>query len=184
MGAGLTRGSRRCLSCQLRGVETMCRTIALLAFTIGMVGCDFGEHTSASLEPLSATVRLTDTLGNDASTFRAGECFDTSFTLTNITGTTLTFYKGDGGPYSVFKIWRGDSIVATSVDGYASIMVAITGHLEPGHSLQAYWRAPNTPPRMPKIVLSPGLYEVRASVMRFDEVAVNQVPPIPFSIVQ
>ena len=162
----------------------MSKTIFILLVVAGLVGCDFGEHTLTSLEPLSATVRLTDTLGHDVSTFHAGEGFDISFALTNTTGTTLTFYKGDSGPNVVFKIWRGDSVVSTSVDGYLFTHIPHTYQLEPGQSLQEHWRAPNTPTQTPKIVLSPGLYALRASVMRFEEAAVNQVSSIAFFIIQ
>jgi hypothetical protein len=162
----------------------MYNKIPVLVLLFGIIGCDLGERAPGSMEPLSATFRLTDASSREATSFRSGEEFDVIFVLTNTTGGEVTFHKADYGPLAHFTILQGDSVVATSIDGYAFPMVATTGRLEPGQSLQEYWRAPNTPARDPRIVLTPGLYQARASFVSFDKVEVKKVPPIAFSIIR
>ena len=162
----------------------MYKTISVLVLLFGIVGCDLGERAPGSVEPLSATFRLTDASGREATSFRSGEEFDVIFVLTNTTGGEVTFHKADYGPLAHFTILQGDSVVATSIDGYAFPMVATTGRLEPGQSLQEYWRAPNTPARDPRITLSPAAYEARVAFVSFENVKVKQVPPVAFSIIR
>ncbi len=154
--------------------------IVSLTLALTSVGCDLGEQPAP--EPLSATFTLMDTTGREARTFRSGGNFDFSFAITNTTDQPITYHKGDSGPVASFRILKGDSVVATSLDGYVFLMIAITGHLQPGQSLRESWRAPNTPARNPKIVLQPGSYEARLSFVGFDEVKVKLASPIMFSI--
>ena len=153
-----------------------------LTFALVVIGCDFGERPKP--EPLTATFKLTDTTGRETATFRSGENFDFSFAITNTSDQQITYHKGDSGPVASFTILQGDSVVATSLDGYVLLMVATTGHLQPGQNLGENWRAPNTPARDPQIVLSPGLYEAQLSFVGFDEAEVKQIPPLTFSITQ
>lgn len=162
----------------------MHKTIPVFVLLVGITGCDLGERTPGSTEPLSAAFRLTDAAGRETTSFRSGEEFDFVFVLTNTTGGEVTFRKADYGPLAHFTILRGDSVVATSIDGYAFPMVATTGRLEPGQSLQEYWRAPNTPARDPRITLAPGAYEARVAFVSFDNVNVKQVRPVSFSIIR
>jgi hypothetical protein len=160
----------------------MKRLTLLSVFVFLFYGCDHGEEVSTLSEPLSATFQLTDTLGHDTTSFRSNRNFDISFRVTNTTGKRLTYYRGNSGPDVIFKIIQADTIVATSTDGYAFLMVATVGHLEPGQTMQGQWRAPNTPARIPKLVLTPGSYKVQTFFPRFDEVEVKELLPISFSI--
>ena len=162
----------------------MKNTILALALIAGIGGCDLGEQASTSIEPLSATFQMTDTSGRQTTNFRSGEDFEMGFTVSNTARKTLTYHVGSSGPVVIFQILQGDSVVATSVDGYAFLMVVVTGHIQPGQSLGERWRGPNTPARNPQIVLDPGPYTVRASFVGFDEVEIEPVSPIAFSIVQ
>jgi hypothetical protein len=161
----------------------MKRTMIILAFASARIGCEVAELVDTSRQSLSPTFQLSDTSGRETTNFHSGEEFDISFNLANTTGTQITYHKGDSGPVPRFAIMLGDSIVATSVDGYLFALIVTTEHLAPGETLREQWRAPNTPARNPKIMLPPASYEVRASQVRFDEVEVKQPSPIVFSIV-
>jgi len=160
----------------------MKRLTILSIFVFIFLGCEHGEEVSALNDPLSAAFQLSDTLGHDTTSFRSGSSFNISFKVTNTTGKQLTFYRGDSSPNVKFKIYQADTKVASSTDGYAFLMVATVGHLEPGRTMQGQWLAPNTPARIPKIVLTPGLYKIQPFYPRFDEVEVKEISPISFSI--
>jgi len=157
--------------------------ILLTTLTLGVVGCDLGDdQTPTPLEPLSATFRLTDTCGHEVTSFRSGEDFDISLSVVNTTSRRLTVYRGDSSPDVIFRILQADTVVATSIDGYAFAQVATIGYIEPGQALEGRWRAPNTHAQNPRIVLIPESYRVQSFFPRFDEVEVKQVLPINFSI--
>jgi hypothetical protein len=154
-------------------------TLALLIF-----GCDMGQRSVIPIEPLSAIVQLTDTSGRETTTFHRGENFDINFTLVNTTGKKLTFYRGDSGPDVMFSVFRNDSLIATSIDGYVFLMVVSTGHVEPGQTLRGYWRGPTTPAQNPRVTLNEGLYKLQVSFPKFDQVEVKEVPAIQFAVIE
>lgn len=159
-------------------------TVFLLTLALAVCGCDFGQKPTIPIEPLAAVVQLTDTSGRETTTFHRGENFDINFTLVNTTGKRLTFYRGDSGPDVMFRIFRGDDLVASSTDGYMFLMVVSTGYLEPGQTMRGYWRGPTTPAQYPKVMLTPGYYKLVASFPRFDQAETRQVPAIQFSIIE
>ncbi|MBI5472903.1 MAG: hypothetical protein HY961_11210 [Ignavibacteriae bacterium] len=159
-------------------------TLLIFALALGVVACDLGDEPNNPVEPLSATVQLTDTSGREMTVFHPGESFDIRFALTNTTAKTLTYYRGSSAPDVLFWVFRNDSLVASSTDGYAFLMVVSTGYLEPRETLRGFWRGPTTPAQHPRVLLSPGAYVLRVSFPTFDQAETRRVPPIQFSIVE
>ncbi len=166
----------------IRAFYRKCVVICLPAIPV-LAGCELGTQPQVAPVPLAVTFRLADSTGQERRAFHPGESFDIAFSVTNMTPASLTFTKGDTGPDLRLYLLRGDSIAASSVDGYAFAQVVTGGYLDPGDSLNALWRAPNTPARDPKIVLGRGLYEIRASLPYFHEIQIQQVFLIGFVIV-
>jgi len=159
------------------------RTFNLLALiAILMCACNRATTPTEGKGFLTATFTLSDTTGQASTVFHSGQQFDVSFSVTNTTMETLTYYYTL--PPVIFQILKGDTSVATSVDGYVFPQVVLRGYLAPGRALQGAWKAPNTPAQNPKVVLAPGSYEAHVSFRNFEQVKVNQVSPITFSIVQ
>lgn len=160
----------------------------LVLITVLLIGCDIGtesgmqQSNSLSNADLIAVFKLADTTGQISTVFHSREMFDMSFSLTNTTEDTLTYHFSF--PPVIFKILKNDTVVASSIDGFAFTMDIRTGYVAPGASLQGRWRAPNTGPQNPKVVLSPGMYEASVSFATFDQVRVNPVSRIAFSVVQ
>ncbi len=160
----------------------MKRGISLILIAVFFSGCDLLTSSSGEKQDLNPGFTLTDTLGRNTGHFHPGENFDVSFSLRNTTGDTLTYYHT--GPAVVFSIMKGDSIVATSIDGYLFPQVVIGTRLAPGDTLQAKWRAPNTPARPDTLVLAPGLYEATVRFPTFQQLKTDTISPIGFWIVQ
>ena len=156
--------------------------IIMAAITIFMSGCD--QSTSPSDKLLTATFTLADLNGEKFSQLHSGEEFKLEFTLINATDETLTFYRGSSAPPVTFEITKNDSVIASSVDGYAFLAVVLGGSIAPGDSLQGSWRAPTTPAQNPKIILSQGSYEAKVLFPNFKQVKVNSVSSIKFSVIQ
>jgi hypothetical protein len=159
-------------------------TTFMVILALGVAGCDLGEGQANRVEVLSATLQLTNTSGRDAVTFHPAEDFDVTFTLTNTTGKRVTFYRGSSAPDVLFRVLEADSVVASSVDGYVFLMVTSIGSLEPGQSMRGYWRGPTTPHQYPRVVLSPGVYNLAVRFPKFDGALSKEVPAIPFSVVE
>ena len=163
----------------------MPRSLMFFALALVLVGCDLGEQSTLPTTPpsmLRGVLTLTDTLGQQTTTFRVGENFDLSYVISNSTAREITYHKGNSGPAASFKILQGDSVVATSTDGYLFLAVALTAHLIPGDSIHVAWRAPNTAARTPKLVLAPGAYRAVVSFGGFDEATVEANAPISFTV--
>src|SRR5512133_1370313 len=95
----------------------MQRSLVFLWLTVILVGCDLGEQ-AAPPTTLRGVFILTDTVGQQATSFRVGENFDLSYLITNPSLAPVTYHKGNSGPVASFKILQGDSLIATSLDGY------------------------------------------------------------------
>ncbi len=152
----------------------------LIAFLFA--GCDLLSPGPSGDSTQNPSFTLSDTLGRSTSQFNTGEDFDMYFSLRNTTGDTLTYYHS--GPSIIFSILKGDSIVATSVDGMAFPQVVIGDVVPPGDTLKARWTAPNSPARVEKLILPPGSYEAEVSFPRFAEAKFRALPPITFSVVE
>ncbi len=144
------------------------------------MACDQG--TSPGVSILTASFTLTDTSGRGIPQVRSGEDFLMSFSLINTTLDTLTYESGYGGPVG-FRILQNDSTIATSADGYAFPEAFLRGYLAPGDTMRAQWKAPNTPARIPKVVLAPGTYQAWVGFPNFHEAKVNPIPTIAFIVV-
>ena len=150
-----------------------------LAFCI--VACD--QSTSPDDIVLEATFALTDTLGKTTSQFHSGDNFYLSFFLTNTSKDTLTYYRGSSAPSILFQILKDDSVVASSTDGYAFLMVVTRGSLAPGQKLDSDWKAPTTPAQYPRVILQPGQYKSVVFSPDFNEAKMEKASPISFEVI-
>lgn len=160
------------------------KSTLIITLALGIAGCDLGDKSINPVELLSATVQLTDTTGRETTTFHTAENFDINFKLTNMTGKRLTFYRGSSAPDVLFIVFRGDSVVASSIDGYVFAMVISAGYLEPGQTMRGHWRGPTTPFQYPKVLLARGVYRLTVSFPIFDQAETKGVPAIEFSIIE
>lgn len=157
--------------------------ISFALLSILLAGCDLLKNKSNGNAVLSASFSLTDTTGKPMGIIHPSQQFDLSFLLINTTADTITFHRGNSGPSVTFQILKDDSIVATSVDGYAFLQVVLGGFVAPHDTLRAYWKAPTTPAQNPIVTLYPGSYEAKVLFPTFDQVNVNPVSQIEFSVV-
>ncbi|MBI2428052.1 MAG: hypothetical protein HYV29_04535 [Ignavibacteriales bacterium] len=149
--------------------------MVLIAFSILVFGCDLHE-------PISTSILLTDTTGRETSTFSWDEHFDVKFTLTNNTDGKIAFTRNSSAPDIRFSVYKGDSLVCSSTDGYAYLMIMSTAVLDPGQSLRGYWRGPTTSAQDPKISLAPGKYLLKVTMPKFNDVYQIQVQPTSFTV--
>lgn len=156
--------------------------ILFMLIAVIFAGCDLLSPGSSGESSTNPSLTLTDTLGRSTSLFHTGENFDMYFSLRNTTGDTLTYYHT--GPSVIFSILKGDSLVATSVDGMAFPQVVIGNIVPPGDTLKAWWRAPNSPARVEKLILAPGSYEAEVSFPPFGEAKFRALPPVAFTVVE
>lgn len=141
--------------------------------------CESGEPIV--FDGLVIKLDVTDTTGRESRQFRPGESFDLRFSMTNMTGTPLSYEHT--GPEVVLLVMAGDSLVASSVDGLMWVQVVQAGSLRNGDSFSLTWRAPNTPWTGRVISLDPGRYTAAVSVRaRFDGVTPPVVTPIAFTV--
>jgi hypothetical protein len=156
--------------------------IALTVLMFGIVGCDVGRPVS-DRDVLSATVHLKDTVGHETSVFRSGEDFDITVKLTNISGKRLQFTRYNSAPDVLFRILRGDSVIAYSTHG-PFLMVVTIGYLNPGETMEGHWRGPSPMNRSPNVALPPGAYSLVISFPKFDQVEKEGLPSIRVSVVE
>ncbi len=152
----------------------------MLALSVN--GCDLGQEGSGPAETLEASVHLADTTGRQTTAFHPSEDFEISFALANTTGRRLTFGRASSAPDVQFRVTKGDSLVASSIDGYVFSMAAPLGYLDPGQTMRGYWRGPTTPVQDPKVKLDVGSSMLYVSFPRFDLAEVKEVPAIQFSV--
>jgi hypothetical protein len=155
--------------------------ILIAVFTICLSGCDMGQPPVVSL---TATFYFYDARGVHTSVFRSVDNFTIGFIVRNTTDKVLTYYRGDSSPDVIFRISQGDSVVASSIDGYSFVQIPSEVQVQPGETLMGQWTAPNTPARVPKIVLRSGIYEAHVIFRRFSNAHVDQPPPMPFTIIE
>ena len=149
--------------------------LKVIVTVIVLIGCGL-------YEPISTSTLLTDTTGKETSTFSESEHFDIKFSLTNNTDGTMMFTRNSSAPDIRFSIYKGDSLVSSSTDGYAYLMMMSVASLGPGQSLHGYWRGPTTSAQDPKTSLAPGKYMIKISGPKFNDVQQIQIPSIAFTI--
>lgn len=112
---------------------------------------------------------VSDTTGRASSTFRYGQPFMLSFSLINNTGRMLTDHYPPMPPVR-FKILRGDSVVVTSTPKQTGPVIAVPNviieaiFLDPHDTVEARWKAPDTPYENSGIVLPGGNYTAQVSI--------------------
>lgn len=112
--------------------------ISLYAFT-GAITVVF-LRGPAEIHGLQATFLVYDTTGQVRTSFAAGEPVDFRYTAINLTGTQVSWQKGDSRPLCRFTVDRGDVRVADSFEGRAWIMVPEYGEIPAGDSIWLQWR--------------------------------------------
>lgn len=152
--------------------------LLMLLSVVFYSGCNLFE-TNSSKNPNPVLI-LSDLAGNLTNTFQSGEHFQMEFTLKNTTGEDRTY--GYSGFPVVFSIHQGDSLVATSSDGYLFAMVLLGGSVKSGETMSASWVAPNTKYQEPKVVLSPGTYQAKVSFPKFRETTIDPPSPVEFTV--
>ncbi len=155
------------------------KSATLLTLVILVLGCN---SNPVGYSGFPTTFSVTDTTGRPASTFHPGDSFDISFAVSNQSGADQSYHY-TGVPV-VFQIVRGDSVVATSIDGFLFPQVVLGGRLRNGETYSASWRAPNTSARIPHLDLSAGDYEAR--ILHggfFEQYALPPTPAVPITIV-
>ena len=161
----------------------------IVLLSLVLAGCGLLNTKSSSSKGLGITFALTDTTGKPSSTFYSGEPFLLSFAMINNTGNTLVAHYPPT-PTVSFEILQGDSVLVSSKPEQTgptrvhpnSVIEAML--LQPGDTLHAQWKAPNTPSQNSAIVLLDGDYKAQVSFPSFDKTTLDTVEQIKFSVVQ
>lgn len=172
---------------RMAGSDDMKPIIPTLIISLAAYGCESIQSPKYSSEnggEIRTEFKLTNTWGAIKTTFRSGENFFMDYTLTNETGKTQHYTIAP--PFTVFEIWSGDSLISTSIDGFAFAMSApIRTKLEHSQSLSYFWLAPNTIATPGRITLRPGNYEAKVQFTgRFDRFGILPKEHAPFSVVE
>ncbi len=128
-------------------------TFAALGMLV-LAGCNEDKILTGSLEVNFSLSKLDGTPGE---TFRSGEQFIVRLAITNLTGETRSYSYTP--PNSVFRISHGDSVMITSVDGYAFPQVVLGVSIKPGETATYQWLAPTSGTYPQGIILPPGRYQ-------------------------
>ena len=158
----------------------MRKIIPLIALFVTLSACDLGQPPVVSLPVFFV---LIDETGYQSSVFRSGGQFMMQFVIRNTSDKVLTVYRGDSGPDVIFKITKEDSVIATSIDGYAFIQVPSVGKIAPLEAMHWEWVAPNTAARTKKVVLSPGQYQASVYFRSIDNAEIKQPSAILFTVI-
>lgn len=137
----------------------MKQAILIILIAATFFSCDI-LRSPEGVGLLRTEFRLTDTLGFTTTIFRPGENFYMRYSITNETGVTQNYTIGF--PVTVFEIWTSNSLVSSSIEGWAWIpVIPKRAQLENGQSVSDFWLAPNSPATGGSIFLNPGQYEAR-----------------------
>jgi hypothetical protein len=156
--------------------------LMLLLVPMFIRGCD--PFVVSPVVPGTAVPVLTlcDLNGRPSAVFRSGQDFEMRFSLANLSREDICYSYT--APEMVFKIFAGDSVVATSVDGWMFAQVIIGGCIRAGETYRSRWIAPNAPGREPRISLPPGIYTARAYHAAFSDPRVQALRPVRFTVVR
>jgi hypothetical protein len=158
-------------------------TVALLAvlLLLSAAGCKNNPVIGAGPQVAVGTLVLRTLAGAQATQFHAGEKFEMRFTLTNLTRSSVCYTYTP--PEIVFRIYRGDSLIANSVEGLAFPTTFQTDCVESGQAITRSWMdAPATPAR-PGLALDPGTYVAAVSHASNLAFGVRPASAVTFTIV-
>lgn len=127
---------------------------------------------------------LADTNGTAGTVFHSGESFYVKFCLTNTTQDSLGFVMGDGGPIVRFSIYQDEQYIAGSTDGLCFIQPVFYLKFAPGDSMKSTWLAPTTYWQEPKVILSPGAYQMMVDFPQFDALQTDTIANINFTVTE
>ncbi len=156
--------------------------MVFLLLPLFLRGCDQFFFSPVIPDKVTPTLALYDLSGRPAWVFRSGEDFDVRYTLTNLTRTDICYQYGP--PEVAFKIFLGDSVIATSADGLAFPQIIIPKCIRAGETFQSHWIAPNSLGRIPRISLPPGIYTMRAYHAALSDPRVLPLRPVRFTIIR
>ena len=158
------------------------KNIIIVLFVTGvLLGCKKEETTQPiSLQVISTSFSITDTLGYPSTYFRPGTPFYLIFQMTNKTGIDQN-YTGTA-PISEIYITRNDTIISRQYAYLAWSQVVYHGILKADSSLTNRWLGPFNP--LSSVAsLSRGNYVADVSInARFDNVEIEQPQRIHITI--
>ena len=159
------------------------KTLPLIAIiVISLYGCNQENTNVPQTAAVVPVYSITDIFGMAKTTFHSGEPFVLSFSVTNTTVDTLTYYMII--PMVAFRIFGNDTIVTSSYYGCTEPNIAVgKGWLARGQSIKFSWKAPTSPCDTQNLVLTPGSYQAQVSFPAFQQVKVNPVSAINITVV-
>lgn len=100
-----------------------------------LVGC-LNLNEPARNRGVAVEFYLADSSSTRTTIFDIGEDIYFHYSILNNTGTTQDYAVSHSGPFVSFKVFKADSLIGTSDDGFSYLAVAIYGKLLPGHALE------------------------------------------------
>jgi hypothetical protein len=153
--------------------------VAVALVAIG--GCKSNPVIGAGPQIVATTLTLRTLAGVQATQFHTGEKFEMRFSLTNLTRSSVCYSYTP--PETVFRIYRGDSLIVTSVEGMQFPQVIQTDCVGSGEAISRSWAdAPATALRS-NLVLDPGTYTAAVSHASYLAFGVQPASAVTFTII-
>ncbi len=116
----------------------------LLASLIFFLSCQNSINSSKTNE-VSTKFFLKNSQDIDTTQFNFGQDINFRFAIENTSENSYSFINQDTGPFVIFEVFKGDSLLGSSVDGVFYIPLIVEDTLKAGHTLtvQYNWLSVN-----------------------------------------
>lgn len=154
----------------------------LLKYTLASLfvfGC---ENTVNSVQngTLATKFILKNSQGNEATQFQFGEDITFHYSIENKSRHSYLYTNQHSGPFVIFEVYQGDSLIGSSLDGLAFLPVIIADSIEAGETLIAEYNWVSAPSHSP---LSVAEYTAKANpILEFNDAASLENEEIEFQI--
>ncbi len=106
----------------------------LLASLIFLLSCENSINSSKANE-VSTKFLLKNSQDIDTTQFNFGQDINFRFAIENTSENSYSFINQDTGPFVIFEVFNGDSLLGSSVDGFFYIPLIVEDTLKAGHTL-------------------------------------------------
>jgi len=98
------------------------------------LGCENSINSSKTTE-VSTKFFLKNSQDIDTTQFNFGQDINFRFAIENTSENSYSFINQDTGPFVIFEVFKGDSLLGSSVDGVFYIPLIVEDTLKAGHTL-------------------------------------------------
>ncbi len=105
----------------------------IMASLVFVVGCE--TSINASKSEITTSFLLKDSRNTETTRFGFGQDINFYYAIENGTPNNYSYTNQDTGPLTVFEIYKGDSLIGSSVDGFFYIPLIVEGTLQSDDTL-------------------------------------------------